>query len=224
MLSAIIVAGGSSRRMGFDKTFALIAGQPVIAHSLAAFEAAPSVSEIVLVARQERLEELREVGRAFKKVRQVCAGGVHRQDSVANGLQRLGAEVQFVAVHDAARALITPAQIERVFAEARRTGGAALAAPVRDTLKQADAERLVSGSISREGLYAMETPQIFRRDWLTRAYAEVAARQLSITDEVSALELLGHQVVLVPNESLNFKLTFPEDLSLAEFVLRERKF
>jgi 2-C-methyl-D-erythritol 4-phosphate cytidylyltransferase len=94
---------------------------------------------------------------------------------------------------------------------------------MRDTLKQADAEHYVSGSISRDGVYAMETPQIFARDLLVAAYESVAANKLSITDEVSALERLNHKVLLVPNESWNFKITYPADLPLAEFILKNRK-
>lgn len=225
MLTAIIVAGGNSRRMGFDKTFALIGGKSVIAHSIAAFEAAASVTEIILVGREERLKEIEGIvaGERFAKVRAIVAGGTHRQDSVSNGLGRLGPDAKYVAVHDAARPLVTPEQIERVFEQSRRTGAAALASPVRDTLKKADANHLVCGSISRDRVYAMETPQIFARDVLVQAYDRVAANQISITDEVSAVEELNHKVVLVPNESVNFKITYPADLPLVEFILLNQK-
>lgn len=225
MLSAIIVAGGSSRRMGFDKTFALLAGKPVVAHSIAAFEETASVSEIILVGRAERLDELRAIvaDERFDKVRQVCAGGRHRQDSVANGLELLSAKSEFVAVHDAARPLVRPEQIEEVYRQSRAAGAATLAAPIKDTLKRADAERFVAGSISRDGVYAMETPQSFSRDLLLRAYELVQSKQLSITDEVSAIEQLPHKVLLVPNEGWNFKITYPADIPLAEFVLRSRR-
>ena len=124
MLSAIIVAGGSSRRMGLDKTFALLDGRPVVAYAIAAFEATPSVNEIILVGREERLGELLELAASenFRKVTKVVAGGVHRQDSVANGLKVLRDDAQFVAVHDAARPLVRPEQIEAVFAQARKNG------------------------------------------------------------------------------------------------------
>ncbi len=224
MLTAIIVAGGSSRRMGFDKTFAFLAGRPIIAHAVAAFEAAGPVANIIVVGRAERLDELREIfrGQPFSKVREVIAGGEDRQDSVSRGLERLGAETDYLAVHDAARPLVSPAQIERVFAAAVTHSAAALAAPVADTLKRADAQRVVSGSVDREGLFAMQTPQIFTRELLVSAYARVAEENLSITDEVSAVERLGRKVVLVPNEDFNFKITFPADLELAELVLKLR--
>ena len=224
MLTAIIVAGGSSRRMGFDKTFALLGGKPVAFHSIAAFEATASVDEIIVVARRERIAELREMisPQSFRKVAQIVPGGTHRQDSVSAGLAALGAECDYVAVHDAARPLIQPIQIERAFEAARKNGAAAVAAPVTDTLKRANDDGIVSGAIDRTGVYAMQTPQIFARDLLLEAFAFVRANQLTITDEVSALEHLGREVVLVPNEELNFKITFPADLALAEFVLQER--
>ncbi len=218
MLTAIIVAGGSSRRMGLDKTFALLAGQPVVAHTIAAFEAAKCVDEIIIVGRAERVEELR----ALAPRHRVVAGGLQRQDSVAAGLAVLPATCRFVAVHDAARPLVRPAQIAEVLAAAQAHGGAALAAPVTDTLKRADSSRVVCGSVERENLFAMQTPQIFARDLLVEAYAAVAKGQLSITDEVSALEHLGHTVVLVANSEPNLKITYPADLALAELLLRAR--
>ena len=224
MLTAIIVAGGSSRRMGFDKTFALLRGEPVVIHSLAAFEAAACVDEIIVVGREDRVEELAAIvsARAFRKVRHVIAGGGQRQDSVAAGLQRIAAEANFVAVHDAARPLIRPIQIEDVLRAAEKNGAASMAAPVTDTLKRATEEGIVCGSVDRERLYAMQTPQIFARDLLTRAYALVAAEQLTITDEVSAVERLGHTAALVAGDEPNFKITFSADLALAESVLRAR--
>ncbi|MFN2474803.1 MAG: 2-C-methyl-D-erythritol 4-phosphate cytidylyltransferase [Chthoniobacterales bacterium] len=224
MLTAIIVAGGSSRRMGFDKTFALLAGRPIIAHSLAAFAATESVHAIVVVGRADRLADLREVvaQHSFGKVREVIAGGTHRQDSVNEGLLRVSTSAEFVAVHDAARPLVTSGEIERVFDAARRHGAASLAAPVADTLKRADDAGMVSGSVDRQGVYGMQTPQIFRRELLLEAYARVADERLSITDEVSAVERLCREVVLVPNEDYNFKITYPADLRLAELVLSDR--
>lgn len=223
MLTAIIVAGGSSSRMGFDKTFAILGDRPVVAHTLAAFEAATCVDEMVVVGREERLEELREVITrfGFLKVQHVIAGGVHRQDSVSAGLEK-SPSADYVAVHDAARPLVTANEIAQVFAAAREHQAAALAAPMTDTLKRGDVNHLVTASIDRDGIYAMQTPQIFARELLAKAYQAVAAAKIAITDEVSAIQHLGHRVVLVPNDDFNFKITFPRDLSLAEFVLRER--
>ncbi len=220
MLTAIIVAGGSSRRMGFDKTFALLGGKPVVAHSIAAFEGAESVGAIVLVARADRIEELRTLtaGGGFPKVVGIVAGGAERQDSVSAGLRQLPATTEFVAVHDAARPLITSQQIARVFEAARVHGAASLAAPVTDTLKRGDADGFVAGAIERDAVFAMQTPQIFARELLVQAYARVAAEKLTITDEVSAVQHLGQKVFLVANDEPNLKITFPPDLALAEFV------
>lgn len=224
MLSAIIVAAGSSQRMGFDKLFALLGDKPVVAHTLDAFERTDSVTEIILVGRAERLGELQALVRsvASQKVRHVIAGGIHRQDSVRVGLNVLHVDSRYVAVHDAARPLVTPEQIEGVFALAREHQAAALAEPITDTLKRADENRFVVRGVDRAGLYAMQTPQIFSRDLLVKAYDAVSANNLSITDEVSAVEHLGAKVLLVPNEEFNLKITYPRDLSLAQFALNRR--
>jgi 2-C-methyl-D-erythritol 4-phosphate cytidylyltransferase len=225
MLTAIIVAGGSSRRMGFDKTFALLRDRAVIAHSISAFDAAESVDEIVLVGREERLEELQALVREhrFGKVKRVIAGGIHRQDSVRAGLEAVGAECRYIAVHDAARPLTTATQIARVYEAARIHGAATLAAPVSDTLKRADAEGFVCESLDREGVFAMQTPQMFSRELLSAAYERIEADNVSITDEVSALQHLGRKVMLVPADDVNLKITFPADLALAELVLSRRR-
>ncbi|MEP6686140.1 MAG: 2-C-methyl-D-erythritol 4-phosphate cytidylyltransferase [Verrucomicrobiota bacterium] len=225
MLTAIIVAAGSSQRMGFDKLFALLDGKPVFAHSIDAFEQTKAVGEIIIVGRNDRLGELEEIVRVqkWKKVRQIVAGGMHRQDSVRAGLACVSAGAEYVAVHDAARPLVTPEQIERVFDLCLQHGGAALAEPIIDTVKRASEEGFVCASIERDQLYAMQTPQIFSRALLDQAYAAIAADNVDITDEVSALQHLGHKVVLVPNEEYNFKITYPADLTLAAFVIRERQ-
>jgi 2-C-methyl-D-erythritol 4-phosphate cytidylyltransferase len=224
MLTAIIVAAGSSNRMGFDKLFALLADKPVVAHTLEAFERTESVDEIILVGREDRLAELQElVKRAeAKKVRHVISGGLQRQDSVRAGLDMLASDACYVAVHDAARPLVTAAQIERVFESARVHGAAALAEPITDTLKRGDDHNFVCGGVDRAGLYAMQTPQIFARDLLVSAYDAVAERQFSITDEVSAVELLGAKVLLVSNDEFNLKITYPRDLLLAQSFLSQR--
>lgn len=224
MLSAIIVAAGSSQRMGFDKLLALLADKPVLAHTIDAFERTSSVDEIILVARGERVAEFQElIGRhGFKKVAGVIPGGEQRHDSVRAGLERVREHATYVAVHDAARPLVTPEQIERVFELARRHGGAALAEPITNTLKRADKECVVTGAVPRENLYAMQTPQIFARDLLDKAYAAISADNRSVTDEVSAVEFLGAKVVLLPNDDWNVKITYPRDLLLAQAVLARR--
>jgi len=222
MLSAIIVAAGSSERMGFDKLFALVSGQPVIAHTIAAFEDTKCVDEIILVGRADSLAELRKLIGKPSKVKQIVEGGAERSDSVRAGLEQVDSKSDFVAVHDAARPMITPEKITRVFEAARTNGAATLAEPINDTLKRADGDLAVKESVDRRGIFGMQTPQVFEKKLLEKAYDAVAKQKISVTDEVSAVELLGHKIVLVPNYDFNFKVTYPRDLPLAEFVLRQR--
>jgi 2-C-methyl-D-erythritol 4-phosphate cytidylyltransferase len=224
MLSAIIVAAGSSRRMGFNKLFASIAGKPVIAHTIRAFERASSVTEIIVVACEERHDEVRKIAadERFKKVQSIIGGGEHRQDSVRAGLDHLNADAKYVAVHDAARPLVTPEQIERVFEQCQTHGAAALAEPISDTLKRADVDLVITDSVERHQLYAMQTPQIFKRGLIEEAYRAVYTEKVSVTDEVSAVERLGGKVILVLTDDFNFKITYPRDLPIAEFVLNGR--
>jgi 2-C-methyl-D-erythritol 4-phosphate cytidylyltransferase len=224
MLTAIIVAAGSSQRMGFDKLFAPIAGKPVIAHTLQAFERASCVNEIIVVAREDRQDEIRKISHVgnFKKIRSIITGGERRQDSVRIGLGRLRADAKYVAVHDAARPLVTSEQIERVFEKCRDYGAATLAEPIRDTVKRADVDLIVTASVDRHQLYVMQTPQVFERGLIEEAYRAAHTENVSLTDEVSAVERLGRKVVLVLNNDFNFKITYPRDLELAEFVLKQR--
>jgi len=220
ILTAIVVAAGSSRRTGFDKLFVTIAGKATIAHTILAFECATSVNEIIVVARKDRHGEVEKIVRDenFKKVRSIIAGGEHRQDSVRAGLDGLSADAKYVAVHDAARPLITAEQIERVFEQCRIHRAATLVEPISDTLKRADVDLTVTG----QHLYAMQTPQMFERALIEEAYRMVYAENIAVTDEVSAAQQLGRNVVLVVNDDFNFKITYPRDLPLAEFVLKQR--
>jgi 2-C-methyl-D-erythritol 4-phosphate cytidylyltransferase len=210
--------------MGFDKLFATIAGKPVIAHTIHAFERADCVGDIILVTRKNRLDEIKAIVRDgnFKKVHLIVPGGKHRYHSVRAGLDHLQASAKYVAVHDAARPLITTRQIERVFEQSRVHGAASLADPIRDTLKYADTEFFVTGSVERNQLYAMQTPQVFERRLIEDAYRAVCEQNVLVTDEVSAVDRLGRKVVLVPNTEPNFKITYPRDLVLAEFFLTQR--
>ena len=224
MLSAIIVAAGSSRRMGFDKLFAEIVGKPVIAHSLNAFARTESVNEIIVVAQEDRHRDIEQIVRDenLNNVRAIVRGGEHRHDSVRAGLATVSGDAEYIAVHDAARPLVTPQQIEHVFEKCRYFGAASLAEPIRDTVKRADVDLRVAQSVDRHELYAMQTPQIFERKILEQAYQVVSEKMLLVTDEVSAVELIGRKAALVVNDEFNFKITYPRDLSLAGFILRQR--
>lgn len=225
MVSAIIVAAGSSRRMGFDKILAPLAGKPVIYWSLRAFQQCPEVDEILLVTREDAIAPLQKIATAEKltKLRQIVPGGAERHLSVWAGLQAVKSEgSEFVAIHDGARPLITPGLISECLALAKKRGAACCAAPVADTVKRASYELVVTDSIERKNLWAMQTPQIFSSALILQAYASLMAHNEFVTDEVSAVQKIGKRVALLQNDDYNFKITFPRDLPLAEQVLELR--
>lgn len=207
--------------MGFDKLMAPLVGKSVLAHSLAAFAACPQIGEIILVTDPERFRSL-DLSDIEEKVIRVD-GGAERQDSVTHGIAALSPDCQLVAIHDGARPLITPAAITLALDAAAVHGAATLAHPITETLKRADRDDFVTGpqaSIDREQLWAMETPQCFRLRLLEEAYRQVAVDELTVTDEVSALQHLGHAIKLVPNPSSNPKVTYASDLELAESLFK----
>ena len=222
MRAAIVVAAGNSQRMGFDKLTADLGGRPLFIRTLERFENCPEVDEIVLVANEERIKPFGNlVGEyGLKKVAAVVAGGADRHLSVWKGLGALSEGAELVAVHDGARPLISSATISQAMLLATKFGAVALAAPVVETLKKADSDGLVVGSIDRSGLWTMQTPQIFRRDWLVAAYELVLARGARVTDETSAAEMAGFPVRLMHSGDWNLKVTYPSDLELARNLFR----
>lgn len=221
MFSAVIVAAGSSRRAGFDKLAAPLAGVPVLRRSVEAFVAAGAAA-VVVVCPESRWVETGLAAADYPVPVYRVDGGAERQDSVAAGLAALPAGTRMVAVHDGARPLITPEGIRRCLAAAEQTGAATCAHPVVDTLKRADERGLsLPEKVSRDCLWGMETPQIFQLDLLRRAYAYVREHKLVVTDEVSAVETLGISTQLVQG-SMNMKITLPGDLELAELIWKNR--
>ena len=206
--AAIIVASGSSRRMGFDKLAALIDGNPVLWHSVRAFSSNSSITQVVVVTPRERFEWLSDLGEKLHRV----DGGKERPDSVNAGLAALNPNITHVAIHDGARPLVSPQSIIATFEAAQKTGAAALARRVTETLKRSSPEGVTTESVSRENLWIMETPQIFSRVLIKQAYQQVASGDAQITDEVSALQLLGQGTTLVENAQPNPKITVQADL------------
>ena len=221
MFCAVIVAAGSSRRAGFDKLAAHLDGAPVLRRSVDAFVAAGAAA-VVVVCPESRWVETGLAAAAFPVPVSRVDGGAERQDSVAAGLAALPACTCMVAVHDGARPLITPEGIRACLAAADETGAAACAHPVVDTLKRADAAGFsLPEKVSRDNLWGMETPQIFRLELLLRAYDFVKAHALVVTDEVSAVEAMGVPTRLVSG-GVNLKITLPGDLELAELIWKHR--
>ena len=220
MTSAIVVAAGTSQRMGFDKLTALLAGCPVFIRALQRFEICSDVTEIILVAHPERLKEFGSLVADFglNKVSRVVAGGEQRHLSVAAGLEATSPTADLVAVHDGARPLISSEIISLAIREARQCGAVSVAAPIVETVKRADEGQQVVGSVERVGLWTMQTPQVFRREWLIRAYEAVLAGGIAVTDEVSAVQAAGFAAKLLTNPGWNLKITYPRDLDLAQIL------
>lgn len=222
--SGLIVAAGASRRMGFDKVIAPLAGRPLVTWSLAAFEACEDIGTCVLVCAESRLDEFKALAAPYKKFTLVIPGGNERADSVMNGLQALEARgPALVAVHDAARPLVTAPLISQVVAAAAEWGAAVAAEPVSDTLHRAAGAGHLVETVSREGLWAMQTPQVASLSALREALESAKAAGRQVTDEITALIQSGLRPRAVFHGTQNFKVTFPRDLALAEAMLGLQK-
>ena len=212
---AILLCAGRGERLGADVPKALVplAGRPLFSWSLETLQRAADVDAIVVVGPVRPMRELLAAsGLAPVKVVAWTEGGATRQDSVARGLAAAPQEHAVVAVHDGARALVPAGVIARAVAAGRAHGAAIAAVPLPDTLKRVE-DGAIAGTPSREGLWCAQTPQVFRRDWLEAAHA--AAREAT-TDDAALVEALGHVVHVAPGDPLNFKITTPADLALAE--------
>ncbi|MFQ5879149.1 MAG: 2-C-methyl-D-erythritol 4-phosphate cytidylyltransferase [Dehalococcoidia bacterium] len=217
-VGAVVVAAGLSSRMdGVDKLFAPVAGRPLLAYTLSAFQACPAVEKVALVLGQPNLERGRGLACSLglEKVMAICLGGERRQDSVRAGLLALQ-PCAWVVVHDGARPLVTADLIQEGLAVAAETGAAAAAVPIADTLKEVANDGLVRCTVSRHGLWAVQTPQVFSYDLLLMAHQQVGA---DVTDDAALVEHLGHPVKLYPGSRRNIKVTSPEDLALVEALL-----
>jgi len=221
-VGAVIVAAGESRRMGgVDKMHARLGGEPLLRWSLAAFQQCSLVDRIVLVVNEKNLEWSRKLAadEEFAKVTDVCPGGERRQDSVTAGLARLDG-CDWVIVHDGARPLVTVDLIERGLEAARETGIAVAAVPVTDTIKAAGEDGIVLQTLSRQNLWAVQTPQVFRSEIIKKAYQQADS---DVTDDASLAEQLGYKVRLYHGSYDNIKITNPDDLISAEALWQKRE-
>ena len=220
--TALVLAGaGESRRMlGVDKVFATLGGHPLLYWPLRAAQDCRAIDRIVVLLSARHVEQgssmVRQYG--FSKVTDVCAGGERRQDSVRIGLGRLSG-CEWVIIQDAARPFLDAALIEQGLAAAGETGAALAAVPVKDTIKVAHADLTVADTPDRTSLWAAQTPQVFRFDIIARAYR----LESEATDDASLVERLGYQVKLYPGSYDNIKVTTPQDLELAESILKRRQ-
>ncbi|MFT3781141.1 MAG: 2-C-methyl-D-erythritol 4-phosphate cytidylyltransferase [Nibricoccus sp.] len=217
--AAILLAAGSGRRMQglvADKVLAPLAGKPVFAHSVAAFLESGVADFYAIVYRDQR--QMTELSAYAPTPSVFVHGGRERQHSVANALEALPSDIGHVFIHDCARPLIKAEQLVGLLKVVQIENAVVLAHRVTDTIKQHSGNGRLK-TVDRENLWAMETPQVFTYDLITRAYAKIVEKDLSITDDASAVELLGHPVALLENTSPNPKLTTPADLAYLEFLL-----
>lgn len=223
---ALIPAAGRGVRFGSaeNKVFVPLLGRPLLGWTLHAFAQCAAIDQVVLIGGGDELPRLRAIGAEFGggKVQDVVAGGADRQASVRAGLTACEA-ADFVVVHDAARPAVTAGLIERVLVAARRHDAATAALPVSDTLVQGGKEGLVGGSIGRDGLWRVQTPQAFRRGLLEEAHRRAEREERRGTDDAGLVRHDGSPVRLVPGSPENVKVTQPEDLALVEAILSSRQ-
>lgn len=222
--AVILPAAGRSTRFrdqNYKKPFANLGGRAVWLHSAERFLNRKDVKQVIVVVAEEDREEFgRKFGAnlAIMGV-EVCTGGVERTDSIQNALAKVRDEIDFVAIHDAARPCTADKLIDQVFAAAEQHGAAILAIPVAATLKRAAAGKpaLIAETVDRAGLWEAQTPQVFRRELINKAYA---ARAAALTDDAQLVERIGASVALVEGSAMNLKITTKDDLRLAEQILK----
>ena len=206
-----------------DKMFLDIAGLPLVGHTWRRFDLFTEADEIILVTRDDTRPLLEDLAKRIdaQKPWQLVAGGAERQDSVWNGVNATAPESEIIAIQDGARPCTPLAAIQLAVVTAREMGAAVLARRLADTLKRGDGEGQIVGTVDRENLWAVQTPQVFRREIILAALAKVRDEGLSITDDTAACEALGQAVKLVECDQPNPKATTPADLPYIESLLAE---
>ena len=222
--AALIPAAGRGRRMGcgVEKQFMRVAGKPLLAHTLACFEATSGIDGVVVVVppgREAYCAEEIVAAEGFRKVTRIVAGGETRQRSVTAGFRCLGENVDVVVVHDGARPFVSPVLIQTSVDLAYQHGSAIVAIPESDTLKRVSVDGTVVETVDRRQLWRAQTPQAFQRSILACALAHAEEHDLEATDEASLVESLSWPIHIVPGSMRNFKITTPDDLHIAEILL-----
>ena len=221
--AVIIPAAGKSSRFRdqhYKKPFATLDGRAVWLHAADKFLNRDDVSQVILVISPDDEEQFQMKFGANTAILgvQVVKGGADRADSVVNALAHIQPDVDFVAVHDAARPCLADEWIEKLFAAAVTTGAAMLAIPITSTVKRVGADHQVQETVPRDNLWLAQTPQVFRRELLVEAYAQRG--DLPVTDDAQLVERLGHAIKIVPGSPINLKITTKEDLRLAQKSLQ----
>ena len=225
MVTAIIAAAGQGKRMGrgINKVFIPLSHCPVLVHSARKLSQCPEIGNLVIVTGPDEVADVKELLHNFKELKpwQVVAGGSERQYSIANALGVIDDSVDIIAVHDGARPLIDTEIISSAIAAAREFRAAGVAVPVKDTIKTVDAEGYIIGTPDRQTLWAIQTPQVFEANLLRRAYDEAARDRFLGTDDAGLVERLGVKVKIVTGSYKNLKITTPEDLYMAQALIKQ---
>lgn len=225
-VSVIIPAAGKSERFGGGekKTFAKLGGRPIFIRTIEHFINRDDVSQTILVVSGSDWEEMKSkysANLAFMGV-VLVKGGEQRMDSVGAGLKKVTPDADLVAIHDAVRPCVTKAMIDAVFSEAAKTGAAILASPIHGTLKRASDAGVIDATVSREGLFEAQTPQVFNRQLILDLYADPPASGDEITDDAMLFELAAHPVAIVKCDPTNLKITTKADITLANAIIKAR--
>ena len=222
----LIPAAGSGRRMGSDRNKLLLSllEKPILAWTLLAAQKATSISEIAIICQPHDREEIEMIVDDLKLTKAVkfIEGGSSRQESVCNGLQGLPDTAGKVLIHDGARCLITPELFDRCADSIRKIQGLIAAVPVKDTIKVVDENGIIQNTPERSKLWAAQTPQGFDLKLLKECHEKALDNGWEVTDDAALFERCGLPVQIVPGEETNLKVTTPQDLAIAEFILRGR--
>jgi 2-C-methyl-D-erythritol 4-phosphate cytidylyltransferase len=226
-VTAVIVAAGEGRRIGgpVSKSFLPIAGRPLVLRTLDRFFSTRRIEKVILVVADQELRQSQELIGSDPNLSHrpwvLQAGGATRQESVRRGLDRLELDCEIVAIHDGARPFVSPSLIDRCIDEAYRVGSVVVGVPVRDTIKVVSEEHWVQATPARNALWEIQTPQVFRKEIILQAHDWGTRHGIEATDDSTLVEQIGHRVFLLEGERSNIKITVPEDLLLAEALLRE---
>lgn len=226
-VAAVIVAGGSGRRMGMNikKQFIELEGKAILAHTIEAFNKCKVIDEIVVVVGKEDIDKVKTeiVSRyGYDKVIQIVEGGTERQESVYNGLMAVTKEVQYVMIHDGARPFISQGILEKALIMTKEKHATVVAVPVKDTIKVVNGELEVEATPSRSTLWSVQTPQSFKKELLVNAYAYAKEKSLIVTDDSMLVEAYGKKVHVVEGDYNNIKITTSEDLVLGQAILMNK--
>ena len=220
--SAVIVCAGNSTRMdGVNKILLPLGDRKVIGVTMQAFQKCESVAEVIIVCREADMPAIKEEAEAagITKLKTCVTGGATRQESVISGIKQISKDTELIAVHDGARPLVKPEHIERVIKDAKVFGGATLGVPVKDTIKTVD-DGLITDTPPRNKLFITQTPQIFKRSLYFEGIDFALEHGLDFTDDCQLVEAIGGKVAMTTGDYTNIKITTPEDIAIAEILLK----